>query len=99
MSRTVPVRPHYVHNFIGYQKNYKVDYYIFASYNKTKDILTFCGYVSKEQFQQRAEFHGKDTLRYRDDGTAFSSRTPLYEIKQYDLEELNSVQDILFNIK
>lgn len=99
MSRRVFVQPHYVHNFIGYQENYEVDYYIFASYNKKADILTICGYVSKEQLKQRANFYPKDATRYRDDGTSFKSRAPLYEIKQSDLEKLNSIDDIFIYIK
>lgn len=33
MTRSVPMRPDFVHNFVGYQKDYPVDYYVFASFN------------------------------------------------------------------
>lgn len=36
MTRSVPMRPDFVHNFVGYQKDYPVDYYVFASFNKKK---------------------------------------------------------------
>lgn len=99
MTRSVFVQPHYVHNFIGYQENYEVNYYIFASYNKKADVFTICGYVSKEQLKQKADFYPEGTIRYRDDGTSFKSRAPLYEIKQSNLEILNSVEDIFLHIK
>lgn len=99
MTRTVSVQPHYVHNFIGYQENYQVDYYIFASYNKRNDVFTICGYVSKEEFKVLADFYHKGDLRYRDDGTSFVSRAPLYEIMQSKLKSLDSIKDIKENIK
>ena len=54
MGRTVAVKDFYVHNFIGLQKDFNVDFYVFCSYNRKKDILTICGYVSKDEF-----FNGK----------------------------------------
>ena len=59
MTRKVPVKDFYVHNFVGYQKEYEVDYYVFASYNTTNRILTICGYISKEEFFQKAKFFFK----------------------------------------
>lgn len=99
MTRTVSVQPHYVHNFIGYQENYQVDYYIFASYNKRNDVFTICGYVSKEEFKLLANFYNKGDKRYRDDDTWFISRAPLYEIMQSKLKSLDSIEDIKENIK
>ena len=98
MSRTVPVKDHYVHNFIGYQKNYTVDYYIFASYNTRTEVLSICGFVSKEDFAKRASFYNKGDLRYRDDGTSFPAKAPLYEIKQSDLERANSLRELIAGI-
>jgi hypothetical protein len=94
MTRTVSVKEHYVHNFVAYQKKYPTDVYIFASYNKKNNVFSICGSVSKEQLQERAEFFEKGQLRYRDDGTAFPAKAPLYEIKQSDLNRINSVEDI-----
>ena len=98
MSRTVPVKPHYVHNFIGYQKNYNVGFYIFASYNTRTEVLSFCGFVSKEEFLERARFYKKGDLRYRDDGTSFPTKAPLYEIQQSDLNPTNSLQELIDGI-
>ena len=99
MTRTVPVKAHYVHNFVAYQKKYPTDAYIFASYNKKSNIFSICGCVSKEQLQARAAFFEKGQLRYRDDGTAFPTKAPLYEIKQSDLNRINSVDDIKKSMK
>ena len=95
MTRTVPVKEHYVHNFVAYQKEYQVDAYVFASYNKKNSIFSICGSVSKEQFKERADFFEKGQLRYRDDGTTFPAKAPLYEIKQSDLNKINSIEDII----
>ena len=92
MTRTVPVKNHYVHNFIGYQLKYETQGYVFASYNKRTNVLTICGYVTKEQFIERAKFYKKGQLRYRDDGTYFPSKAPLYEIMQSDLEQVDSIK-------
>ena len=94
MTRTVPVKNHYVHNFIGYQLKYETQGYVFASYNKRTNILTICGYVTKEQFIERAKFYKKGQLRYRDDGTCFPSKAPLYEIMQSDLEQVDSINSL-----
>jgi hypothetical protein len=94
MSRTVSMKEHYVHNFIAYQKDYLNDAYIFLSYNKNNDTLSICGTVSKEQFNERASFYEKGEMRYRDDGTFFPTKAPLYEIKQSDLNPVNSIEDI-----
>ncbi|MDD2495015.1 MAG: hypothetical protein PHE29_07470 [Tissierellia bacterium] len=99
MTRTVPMKPFYVHNFIGYQKNYKVDYYIFMSYNKSINCLTIGGFIKKNELNEKADFFEAGTLRYRSDGTSFRSKAPLYEIVQSKLNPLNKLEDILQNIK
>lgn len=91
MGRTTEMRDYYVHNFIAYQKNYTVDYYIFASFNKTNNVLTICGCIDKANFKKRAEFYEKGTLRYRSDGTSFETKGPLYEIKQTKIYSVNSI--------
>lgn len=99
MSRTVPVRDHYVHNFCGYQKNYTVDFYIFASYNTRTGVLSICGFVSKKELLERAKFHNKGDLCYRDDGTSFPAKAPLYEIRQSDLNQVATLHDIQLGIR
>ncbi|MGN0649178.1 MAG: hypothetical protein ACI4KM_01980 [Oscillospiraceae bacterium] len=99
MSRTVPVQDHYVHNFIGYQRNYDVDYYVFASFNTRTNVLSICGYVSKDEFFQRAQFYEKGQMRYRDDGTGFPAKAPLFEIKQSDLNQADTLEALKAGIR
>jgi len=99
MGRTVDVKDHYVHNFIGYQLKYDCEYYIFASYNVRQSKLQICGIVSKEDFLRLASHYRKGDKRYRDDGTYFYSRAPLYEIKQSDLNPVDSLEDIINFVK
>jgi len=98
MGRTVPVKQHYVHNFIGYQLKYEVDYLLFLSYNKKNSIMTICGYITKDEFLKKARFYPQGAERTRDDGTSFYSKAPLYEISQKDLYPLNSIGDIVSKI-
>lgn len=98
MTRTTPVKDYYVHNFIGYQKNYDVDYYVFASYNTTNRILTICGYISKEEFFKKAAFYPKGSWRTRSDKTSFQTFAPLYEIRQTDLLDANDITSLLNGI-
>ncbi|MDR9756203.1 MAG: hypothetical protein GX188_06475 [Syntrophomonadaceae bacterium] len=98
MTRKVPVKDFYVHNFVGYQKKYDVDYYVFASYNTTNRVLTICGYISKEEFFEKADFFPKGSLRKRSDGTSFHTFAPLYEIKQTDLLVANDLDSLLNGI-
>lgn len=99
MSRSVSVKDHYAHNFIGYQRKYAVDYYVFASYNTKSGVLSICGFASKEEFLQRSKFYNKGDLRYRDDGTSFPTKAPLYEIRQRDLNPSNSLEELVRGIR
>ena len=98
MTRTTPVKNYYVHNFVAYQKKYDVDYYVFASYNVTNRILTICGYISKEEFFQKAKFFPIGSWRTRSDGTSFQTFAPLYEIKQTDLLDVEDITSLLNGI-
>ena len=98
MTRKVPMRDYFVHNFVGYQKSYDVDFYIFASYNITNRHLTICGYIDKDTFFKRASYFEKGATRTRSDGTTFKTFAPLYEIEQKMLFPAPSLQDILINI-
>jgi len=99
MGRTVDVKNHFVHNFIGYQMKYDTEYYIFQSYNKIKNQLSICGFVSKDELVHKSEFYEKGTIRTRDDGTTFVNKAPLFEIMQSSLTPIYSIQDIYQNIK
>lgn len=98
MTRSVPMRPDFVHNFVGYQKDYPVDYYVFASFNKIKEILTVCGYIGKEEFFRRADYFPEGTARKRADGTSFSTFAPLYELRQEDLHSPKTIEALIEGI-
>ncbi len=98
MTRTVPMRQYFVHNFVGYQKPYQVDYYVFASFNKKTRILTICGYVGKDEFFQLADFFPKGSLRKRSDGTFLRTFAPLYEIKQEYLHSPDTIDSLIDRI-
>ena len=94
MGRTTAVRDYYVNNFIGLQKDFQTDVYIFCSLNKKTNILTLCGWVTKKQLFERTQFFPKETKRYRSDGTFFRTKADLYEIKNSDLNQVNSIDEL-----
>ncbi len=98
MTRKCPVKDFYVHNFVGYQAQFEVDYYIFASFNTSNDVLSICGYVDKDTLFERAEFFPIGTMRTRSDGTQFQTRAPLYEIRQDALFQVNDLDSLLAGI-
>ena len=88
------MQPHYVHNFIGYQKDYNCDLYIFANYNVDKDKIQICGAVSKYELLTKAKFYKKGDTRTRDDGTTFVAKAPLFELEQYKIHEMYNEYEI-----
>ena len=56
MARKRNIQADYVHNLIAYQKNYDVDYYMFASVNYVDQIVEICGVINKEDFYRYANF-------------------------------------------
>ena len=94
MGRTTDVRPYYVNNFIGLQKKYIVDAYIFASFNKKTDELTIVGWLPKTLLEEKADFFPKGSYRIRSNGTKFRTFTDLYEIKNSDLFDVVSIDDL-----
>lgn len=85
MGRNVDVKMNYVNNFIGFQSHFNCDIYIFCSINKRKSELTMCGWVTKQELFDRADYYPKGTIRTRDDGSSFEFKADTYEIKNIDL--------------
>lgn len=84
--RNVAFRPEeFVHNLTGLQIKYDVDYYVFVSYNKRKDEFEICGWIRKELFKSESQFYKEGTIRKRTDGTEFSTKADLWEIKDWCL--------------
>lgn len=94
MGRTTPVRKYYVNNFIALQKHYQTDVYIFCSIDKSTSKFTVCGWVTKAQLLDRAEFYKKGTKRFRSDKTWFKTKTDLYEIANDKLNDVNSPDEL-----
>lgn len=94
MGRSVDIKDHYVHNFIGLQKNYQNDLYIFCSYNKIRKVIQVCGWINKDEFFKKCSFFKKGEKRYRDDGSYFITKADLYEIKNSDLISLNNLDEL-----
>jgi len=98
MGRTVKPKPDYVNNFIGLQKSYESNVFIFCSYNKKNNILTICGWITKTDFFIRASFYPKGTLRYRNDGTCFETKTDLYEIENNQIHDVFTIDQLIKEI-
>jgi len=94
MGRTTYVKDYYVNNFIALQKNYPTDVFIFCSYYTDKKELTVCGWMPKNELDEKATFYKKGTRRYRSDKTWFKTKADLYEIPNKNLNQVHS-PDIL----
>lgn len=88
MGRNCNVKNHFIHNLHGDQVGdyYKNDIYLFTSLNKRFMELTICGWVTKEEFFERALFYPYGTVRRNPSKTfRVRSKKGLYEIKNYKL--------------
>lgn len=94
MGRTTDVREYYVNNFIGLQMYFTPDIYIFCSFNKVNKELTVCGWVTKDELQERAHFYPKGSIRTRSDGSTFKTFSDLYEISNHDLHNVQSAEEL-----
>lgn len=94
MRRRVFMQDHYAHNFVAYQKDFKVDILLFTSLNYSEHILQVCGWLPKDKFLEKAKYFKMGELRYRDDGTSFPTRAPLFEITQQELNPIDNLDDL-----
>ena len=99
MGRTVKPEMNFVNNFIGLQKDYKTDIIIFCSFNKNNNQLTICGWITKNNFFNKAKLYPQGTKRFRRDGTFFFTKADLYELENKDLNQVNSGIELIRNIK
>jgi len=88
MGRRVDPKPHYVNNFVGYQKDFDCELYVFCSINKNTNTFWICGYTDKHTLLTASTFYEKGQKRYRDDGSYFINKAPLYEIENRKLKSL-----------
>ena len=95
LGRKVYLQDHYVHNFVGYQKDIPNEVYVFNSIVKPDRIIQICGWITKDDFFKKCIFTDKGQQRIRDDGSALKTRAPLYEIENNKLIQINSKEDLL----
>ena len=98
MKRKVDMQDYYVHNLIGFQSGYDVEYYVFLSYNAKKNEMTICGYKKKDEFYRKAKLYRKGTMRKRSDGTQFRLMADNYEIEQSQINQVRNIQDLINGI-
>ena len=94
MGRTTDVKETYTNNFLKLQDYFNTDIYIFCSYNKLKEVVTICGWISKEDFKQKRTFYPKGTTRKRFDGSTFETFSDLFEIDNVDLNAVDSFENL-----
>lgn len=94
MQRKVPVGNDFAHNLVASQLKYGCEAYIFTSWNVKNGFLTVCGAISKQLLLDRAKLYKKGDLRHRRDGTTFAIQADMYEIKQSDLIQANSLYEL-----
>jgi hypothetical protein len=94
MGRTTDPKDEYVNNFIRFQDFFNPDIYLFCSYNKKKNTLTICGWIGKEDFKNKRILYDKGTTRKRNDGTEFVCLNDMYEIKNFQLNQVSSFEDL-----
>jgi hypothetical protein len=94
MGRTVYMKPDYVHNFMGYQKDFPNDIYMFNSIVKNERIIQICGWLPKDEFFMKSSFYEKGEDRFRTNGTSLKAKAPLYEIKNKELNAVFAEEDV-----
>ena len=99
MGRTTDVKDYYVNNFIALQKGFPTDVFIFCSYVENKKELTVCGWLFKNEVEEKAAFYKKGTRRYRSDKTWFRTKADLYEIPNKKLSTVKSPDDLKQQLK
>ena len=99
MGRTTDVKDYYVNNFIALQKGFPTDVFIFCSYVENKKELTVCGWLPKNEVEEKAAFYKKGTRRYRSDKTWFRTKADLYEIPNKKLSTVKSPDDLKQQLK
>lgn len=92
MARKSDMYGDFVHNLIGYQKKYDVDYYLFTNLNTKTNTLQICGVISKQDFFNNARFYPIGTSRYSG-RKQMITKAPLYELVQYRLHMIGNVMD------
>ena len=89
MERKGFPKPHYVNNVLASQMSYQAEAFIFCSVNVPKKVLTICGWITKEDFKDKAKLYTQESGRRRDDGTIMSLKADNWEIENRYLNPFN----------
>lgn len=94
MGRSVDPKPDYVNNFFSAQKKFSPDGYLFCSLNVKTWVITYCGWADIDTFNCKATLYKAGEERVRDDGTKLTLKADIYEIKNSDLIQSGSFQEM-----
>lgn len=95
MGRSVHPKEDFVNNLMAVQFKFRATHYIFCSLNKKTRVLTVCGWASKQDIQEKAEYFVEGFTRKRSDGTSFITKASLYEIKNSSLNRVFTPSDLI----
>lgn len=98
MSRKFDPKPDWVNNFTRLQDHYQTQVYIFCSYNVVSNVLTVCGWIDKETFKMKRNLYFKGSERQRADGSVLTLNSDTYEIKNIDLNQCYSPNELLHQL-
>jgi len=89
----------FVSNFNGLQIKHLANYFIFTSINQKKRTLTVCGWITKKDFLEKADLFKEGEYRFRRDKTKFKTKSDLYEINNNKLNNVNTPEQLIKQIK
>lgn len=98
MGRNVYPKLYYVNNFIALQEHFDCDVYVFCSLNRVANVLTICGWVTKEQLFDRGNKYKKGESRRRSDGSSFILKADTYEIENKYLNDFFELSTFCYKL-
>ena len=95
MGRKSFVRPDFVNNFYLLQSHHQADTVVFCSFHSGESVLEICGWLPKEELATRGIYYAAGTQRLRTDGSSFTFRQHNYEVKNIDLDDIETIRSKL----
>ena len=93
MARKVYTRDYYANNFTALQKNFNPDILLFTSINKKTNQIEFCGWIWKNDLENKAKLYKKGSVRKRGLNDSMTIVEDNYEIL---CSKLNRIEDLLY---
>lgn len=94
MERKSYVRPDYVNNFYILQESHHADVVVFCSYHHIDNVIEICGWLPKNELAKRGIYYAAGTRRNRADGSSFLFRQNNYEVKNKDLNDIETLKTL-----